>query len=76
MAIKRIKTDGQGNACEQQYKAPKAKPKPYTEPGWLRDYRLRRERHFWLKYPEQRAEIEEGVKEMKKQWEIQDKRIK
>ena len=74
MAIKRIKTDGYGNATEQ-YKAPKAKQIPYTEPGWLRDYRLNRERYFWLKYPEQRAEIEEMVKEMKRNWETQDKRI-
>jgi len=73
MPKKHIKTDGYGNATEQ-YKAPKAKPKPYTEPQWLRDYMLERERHFWLKYPDQRAEIEEGVKEMKKQWETQDKR--
>jgi len=71
--IKRIKTDGYGNATEE-YKAPKAKPKPYTEPGWLRDYRLNRERYFWNKYPEQRAEIEEMVKEMKRNWETQDKR--
>ena len=74
MALKRIKTDGYGNATEQ-YKAPKAKPKPYTEPGWLRDYRINRERYFWNKYPEQRAEIEEMVKEMKRNWETQDKRI-
>ena len=73
MPKKRIKTDGYGNATEQ-YKAPKAKPKPYTEPGWLRDYRLNRERYFWNKYPEQRAEIEEMVKEMKRNWETQDKR--
>jgi len=73
MALKRIKTDGYGNATEQ-YKAPKAKPKPYTEPGWLRDYRLNRERYFWNKFPEQRAEIEEIVKEMKRNWETQDKR--
>jgi len=71
--IKRIKTDGYGNATEQ-YKAPKAKPKPYTEPGWLRDYRLNRERYFWNKYPDQRADIEEGVKEMKRNWETHDKR--
>ena len=71
--MKHIRTDGYGNATEQ-YKAPKAKPKPYTEPGWLRDYRLNRERYFWNKYSEQRAEIEEMVKEMKKQWETQDKR--
>jgi len=76
MAKKHIKTDGQGNAQEDQYKAKRSKPKPYTEPGWLRDYRLRRERHFWLKYPEQREQIEEGVKEMKRNWETQDKRTK
>jgi len=71
--IKHIHTDGYGNATEQ-YKPTKAKPKPYTEPGWLRDYRLNRERWFWLKYPEQRAEIEDMVKEMKRNWETQDKR--
>ena len=71
--IKRIKTDGYGNATEQ-YKAPKAKQIPYTEPGWLRDYRLRRERWFWNKYPEQREQIEDMVKEMKRNWETQDKR--
>jgi len=74
MALKHIKTDGQGNAQEEQYKAPKAKPKPYTEPVKIRDYRLNRERYFWNKYPEQRAEIKEGVKEMKRNWETQDKR--
>jgi len=74
MALKHIRTDGYGNATEQ-YKAPKAKPKPYTEPVKIRDYRLNRERYFWNKYPEQRAEIEEGVKEMKRNWETQDKRI-
>jgi len=73
MPLKHIRTDGYGNATEQ-YKEPKAKPKPYTEPGWLRDYRLNRERYFWNKYPEQRAEIEEIVKEMKRNWETQDKR--
>ena len=74
MPKKRIRTDGYGNATEQ-YKAPNAKVKPYTEPGWLRDYRLIRERYFWNKYPDQRAEIEEMVKEMKRNWETQDKRI-
>ena len=74
MPKKHIKTDGQGNAQEEQYKAPKAKQVPYTEPEKIRKYKLDRERHFWLKYPEQRAEIEEGVKEMKKQWDTQDKR--
>ena len=71
--IKRIKTDGYGNATEQ-YKEPKAKQIPYTEPEKIRKYKLDRERHFWLKYPEQRADIEEGVKEMKRNWETQDKR--
>ena len=74
MALKKIKTDGHGNAQEEQYKPTKAKPKPYTEPGWLRDYRLNRERYFWIKYPAQRAEIEDMVKEMKRNWETQDKR--
>jgi hypothetical protein len=72
---KLIKTDGRGDAQElgkiQTYKA---KPKPYKEPDFLRNYRLARERFFWLKYPEQRAEIEENVKFMKQQWTLQDKR--
>lgn len=75
MAKVRIKTDGKGSAQElgkiQTYKS---KPKPYREPDWLRKYRLDRERWFWQKYPEQRAEIEENVKFMKQQWETQDKR--
>lgn len=75
MAKKLIKTNGKGDAQElgkvQSYKA---KPKPYREPDSLREYRLERERFFWKKYPEQRAEIEEKVKQMKKEWETQDKR--
>jgi hypothetical protein len=72
---KLIKTDGRGSAQElgkvQEYKA---KPKPYKEPDFLRNYRLDRERFFWQKYPEQRAEIEENVNYMKSQWIMQDKR--
>jgi hypothetical protein len=75
MAKKLIKTNGQGDAQElgklQSYKA---KPKPYREPDALRAYRLERERFFWKKYPEQRAEIEERVNYMKSQWLVQDKR--
>jgi hypothetical protein len=75
MAKKLIKTNGQGDAQElgkvQSYKA---KPKPYREPNALRAYRLERERFFWKKYPEQRAEIEERVNYMKSQWLVQDKR--
>ena len=75
MAKKLIKTNGKGDAQElgkvQSYKA---KPKPYREPDSLREYRLERERFFWKKYPEQRAEIKEKVKQMKKEWETQDKR--
>jgi hypothetical protein len=75
MPPKLIKTDGRGSAQElgkvQEYKA---KPKPYKEPDFLRNYRLARERFFWQKYPEQRAEIEENVNYMKSQWIIQDKR--
>ena len=75
MAKKLIKTNGQGDAQElgkvQSYKA---KPKPYREPDALRAYRLERERFFWQKYPEQRAEIEERVNYMKSQWLVQDKR--
>jgi hypothetical protein len=77
MAKKLIKTDGRGQAQElgklQTYKA---KPKPYKEPDFLRNYRLARERFFWQKYPEQRAEIEENVKFMKSEWNKQDKRLK
>jgi hypothetical protein len=75
MAKKLIKTNGQGDAQElgkvQSYKA---KPKPYREPDSLRAYRLERERFFWKNYPEQRAEIEERVKQMQKEWQTQDKR--
>jgi hypothetical protein len=75
VAKKLIKTDGRGDAQElgkiQTYKA---KSPPYVEPNFLRKYRLDRERGFWQKYPEQRAEIEENVKFMKQQWEMQDKR--
>jgi hypothetical protein len=75
MAKKLIKTNGRGDAQElgkvQSYKA---KPKPYREPDTLRAYRLDRERLFWKKYPEQRAEIEERVKQMQKEWQTQDKR--
>jgi hypothetical protein len=75
MAKKLIKTNGQGDAQElgkvQSYKA---KPKPYRESNFEREYRLERERFFWKKYPEQRAEIEERVKQMQKEWQTQDKR--
>jgi hypothetical protein len=75
MPPKLIKTDGRGDAQElgkvQTYKA---KPKPYKEPDFLRNYRLARERFFWKKYPEQRADIEEKVKLMQKEWQTQDKR--
>ena len=74
MAIKRIKTNGQGDAVNNPEIRSKSKPKPYREPDWLRKYRLDRERWFWQKYPEQRAWIEEFVNEMKHNWEIQDKR--
>jgi hypothetical protein len=75
MSRKLIKTDGRGDAQElgkvQTYKA---KPKPYKEPDFLRNYRLARERFFWKKYLEQRADIEEKVKLMQKEWQTQDKR--
>jgi len=74
MALKRIKTNGQGDAVNNPEIRSKSKPKPYREPDWLRKYRLDRERWFWKKYPEQRAEIEENVRFMKQQWETQDKR--
>jgi hypothetical protein len=75
MPPKLIKTDGQGSAQELgKLETYKAKPKPYREPDFLRNYRLERERFMWQKYPEQRAEIEENVKFMKQQWETQDKR--
>lgn len=77
MAKKLIKTNGKGDAQELgKVESYKAKPKPYREPDSLREYRLERERFFWKKYPEQRAEIEEKVKQMKKEWETQDKRLK
>ena len=74
MPPKHIKTDGKGNAIENPIIRSKPKPKPYREPDFLRNYRLARERFFWQKYPEQRAEIEENVNYMKSQWETQDKR--
>jgi hypothetical protein len=75
MPPKHIPTDGKGNAIEHpKLKEYKAKPKPYREPDFLRNYRLARERFFWQKYPEQRAEIEENVNYMKSQWILQDKR--
>ena len=74
MTLKRIKTNGQGDAVNNPEIRSKSKPKPYREPDWLRKYRLDRERWFWKKYPEQRAWIEEFVEEMKRNWGIQDKR--
>jgi hypothetical protein len=75
MPPKLIKTNGQGDAQELgKVQIYKAKTKPYREPDALRAYRLERERFFWQKYPEQRAEIEERVKQMQKEWKIQDKR--
>lgn len=75
MPPKRIKTDGRGDAQELgKVITYKAKPKPYIEPQWLQDYRLERERFFWLKFPEQREAIEEIVQEMKRNWNTQDKR--
>jgi len=72
---KLIPTDGKGNGIENpKIQTYKAKPKPYREPDFLRNYRLARERFFWQKYPEQRAEIEENVNYMKQQWNTQDKR--
>ena len=70
-----IKTNGQGDAVEHpKVETYKAKQEPYKEPDFLRNYRLARERFFWKKYPEQRAEIEEKVKQMQKEWATQDKR--
>ncbi len=74
LPAKRIKTNGQGDAVNNPEIRSKSKPKPYREPDWLRKYRLDRERWFWQNYPDQRAEIEENVRFMKQQWEIQDKR--
>ena len=75
MPPKLIKTNGQGDGIEHpKIQTHKAKPKPYREPDFLRKYRLDRERGFWKKYPEQRAEIEEKVKLMQKEWQTQDKR--
>jgi hypothetical protein len=75
MAKKLIPTNGQGDGIEHpKIQTYKAKPKPYKEPDFLRNYRLARERFFWKKYPEQRAEIEEKVKLMQKEWATQDKR--
>jgi hypothetical protein len=75
MAKKHIKTDGHGNVQDLgNVESYKAKPNPYKEPDSLREYRLARERFFWKKYPEQRAKIKEKVKQMQKEWDLQDKR--
>ena len=75
MAKKHIKTDGHGSAQELgKVESYKAKLNPYKEPDCLREYRLARERFFWKKYPEQRAEIKKKVKQMQKEWDLQDKR--
>jgi len=75
MPRKLIKTNGKGDAQEMgKVETYKAKPKPYREPDFLRNYRLARERFFWQKYQEQRGEIEDNVNYMKSQWETQDKR--
>lgn len=52
----------------------KKKVVPYKEPQLLRDIRLNRERVFWMRYPEQRKEIEEYVEFMKNEWRKQDAR--
>jgi hypothetical protein len=76
MAKKHIKTDGTGTAQElgkvQEYKA---KPKPWIESVFLRNYRLSRERVLWQLYPDRRADIEQYVLELKEQWNKQDKNI-
>jgi replication-associated recombination protein RarA len=74
MARKHIKSDGRGGAQELgKIKEYKAKPKPWKESQWMRNYRLNRERALWKLYPERRSEIEQYVKEMKEQWQKQDK---
>ncbi len=75
MAIKHIPTNGQGDAT-QQYKAKsKKKPDAWKESQASRLCRLNRERLFWKIYPEQRAEIEERVKEWQLEWKKQDERL-
>lgn len=72
---KLIPTNGFGDARElPKIETYKKKVIPYKEPQFLRDLRLNRERLFWVRYPEQRAEIEEYVNYMKSQWALQDKR--
>jgi len=75
MALKHLKTDGQGNVVTNpKLETYKAKPKPYTESQWMRNYRLERNRVLWKMYPESRLEIEEMTNEMKQNWKTQDKR--
>lgn len=73
---KLIPTDGKGNARDLP-KLPvyKAKQKPYIEPQWLRDYRLARDRLIYaISTPDRKLEIIQQVKEMKLEWNKQDKR--
>lgn len=37
----------------------KAKPKPWIEPEWIKEYKLNRDRVLWKMFPESRKEIEE-----------------
>lgn len=72
---KLIPTDGFGNArILPKIEVYKKKVVPYKEPIFLRDLRLNRERLFWQRYPEQRADIEEYAEFMKSEWRKQDKR--
>lgn len=74
MSAKKLKTTLQGEVINHPKLTSKAKPKPYIEPTWLRNYRLERELYFMQKYPHQEAEIESIIEDMKREWNIQDKR--
>lgn len=74
MAKRHYNTNGKGDVVEGKLPTYKKKVVPYKEPQLLRDIRLNRERLFWRRYPEQRAEIEEYVEYLKKQWLLQDNR--
>jgi hypothetical protein len=74
MARKHLKTNGMGDVIDEPKIKSKTKPKPWIEPEFMRQLRLDRERYFWQIYPEQRAEIEQRVKEWKIEWAKQDKR--
>ncbi len=74
MAKKKIATDGFGNASENKLPAYKKKPTPWVEGPVSRRVRLERERYFWKNNIRDRKDVEEYVKLMQSQWDLQDNR--